>query len=121
MIQPIPAKGMRPSRIEIKSITERNSPPQEDSRQCSVPSSQYGRKHDATASGPGRNSDSLARAQQCCATTKKLARSGLEHRVHGLGVLGGQGDFLRLLAELFMHKCDSVIARRQALYFKLAV
>src|SRR6266849_9787745 len=52
---------------------------------------------------------------------KRLARSGLERRVHGLAVLGGQGDFLRLLAELFMDECDGVIAGRQALDLKLAV
>src|SRR6266850_4134217 len=46
---------------------------------------------------------------------------GLERGVHGLAVLGGQGDFLRLLAELFMDECDGVIARRQALDLKLAV
>src|SRR6266404_2950779 len=123
MIQPIPARGMRPSRIEIKSITERNSPPQEDGRRCSVPSSQQGRKHDAMASSSGRNSDSLARARPAAAgaPTKKIALLGLERRVHGLAILGGQGNFLRLFAELFMDECDSVIAWRQALDLKFAV
>src|SRR6267142_6032228 len=119
MIQPIPAKGMRLSRIEIKSITERNSPP-------------HVRTSRRYVSWP----DNLERA---CLQNLPLRffvhpcpmheesqlplqrASGLERRVHGLAVLGGQGDFLRLLAKLFVDERDRVIAGRQALDLKFAV
>src|SRR5258708_183511 len=58
MIQPIPARGMRPNRIEIRSITGNNSPPRKDGRQCSVLSSGFERRVDRLAV-LGRQSDFL--------------------------------------------------------------
>src|SRR5437762_12971731 len=47
--------------------------------------------------------------------------SGLERRIHRLGVFRGKRHFHLLFAKLFMHDGDSVVARRLALGFKLAV
>ena len=44
-----------------------------------------------------------------------------EALVYGFAVFGGQCDFLGLLAQLFLDKCQRVIARRQALDFILAI
>src|SRR6267142_2654770 len=106
MIQPIPARGMRPSRIEIKSITERNSPP-----------------HVPTSRRFVSWSDILERAclQSLQLTPATASPSGLERCVNRLAVLGSQGDFLRLFAEFLMNERDGVIAGRQALDLKLAV
>src|SRR6267142_2788692 len=97
---------MRPSRIEIKSITERNSPP-----------------HVPTSRRFVSWSDILERAclQNLQLTTATASPSGLERCVNRLAVLGSQGDFLRLFAEFLMDERDGVIAGRQALDLKLAV
>ena len=52
------------------------------------------------------------------ATFKHLRFEALVDR---LAVFGGQGDFLGLLAQLFLDKRQRVIARRQALDFILAI
>src|SRR5437868_3492068 len=52
--------------------------------------------------------------------TIRLA-SGLERRIHRLGVFRGKRDFHVLFTKLFMHEGDSVIARRHTLDFKLAI
>src|SRR5258708_32731768 len=47
--------------------------------------------------------------------------SRLESGVHRFRILGGQGDFHGLFAQLFVDEGQRVIARRQTLDFKLAV
>src|ERR1700690_1935765 len=44
-----------------------------------------------------------------------------ERLVYGLAVLGGQRNLLCLLTQLFLHKRQRVVARRQALDLVLAV
>src|SRR6266850_3409649 len=121
MIQPIPARGMRPRTIEIKSITERIA-----LLKKTVVCAQF-QVFPKTGNmmqwlpAQATTAIRLQGRNRAAPLHKRLARSGLEHRVHGLAILGGQGDFLRLLAELFMDKRDGVIAGRQALDLKLAV
>src|SRR5260370_9857049 len=87
MIQAIPARGMRPSRMEIRSITEANVPPR----------------------GSADRSSSF------------MEGLGFESYVDGLAVFRGQGDLHGLLAELFVHESNRVVAWREPLDFKLAV
>src|SRR5580700_8556067 len=98
MIQPIPARGMRPSKMESNSITGNNRPPRKN--------------HVASVYRLQRRPPQRAPLQE------KLLRSGLKGHVDGFGVLGRQSDFDGLLAHFFLDEGQCVVARWQALDFE---
>ncbi len=52
---------------------------------------------------------------------RRRPASWLESHIHGLGVLGSEGHFLILFAQLFLHEGQSVVAWRKALDLVLAI